>query len=748
VVTTAVPALARYVRGMSSEESSPSTAEAPPQTAASSGTSADRPLTDPRADRLGYAPFAEALAKGITSMSAPDGLVVAVYGAWGLGKTTVLNFVEHYLHEEQPEAFVVVRFNPWWFSGRVDIAAAFFDQMRAIFERWQVRGEQARQYAAQLARVVGAVAPGGGGGGEAAGKLIEGKPADVPELKKNLADTLAGQDKRLLIVIDDIDRLTQDEVAELFGVVKGLADFPNTIYVLAFDREQVAKALSGRTAQAGFDYLEKIVQVPFELPLPEQEALRGLLFDHLREIVGEVDEDLLDNEELGALMTHGLDPLMETPRDIVRLTNSLRVTYGAVRGEVNIVDFLALEALRVFEPAVYDRIRARPEMFGVLSGLARAFPQAREEDQRTFHTQWLNEIEGAERREAVKQIVSRLFPETAQILDTRLGVGRRRIDARRARAISEPDYFPLYFRFALGDQVLSREMVAALVAAAADPDDFAQRLLALAKEKTRSGRTRASAMIDELQAQAERGFAVESIPGVIKSLTNIGDKLWIDSDGDFFGVDNETRIIWLIGALLERVPAADRCDLLKDAVRAAECVGTPTLLVRRLARGLGVPTESSTQATDAEQLDERQALITIECGQELEQVAAERIADAAATGHLWGLERLVWVLAEWKRWGDPADVRAWVEGVLVDDEQLAKFIVAVRSQRATAEGLRYRLDPRSLDDLAQRDDVARAVRRLRDTEPGGDVAAACDQYLLELEMLQQGKNPEVRFDWD
>src|SRR5262249_44031352 len=131
----------------------------------------------------------------------------------------------------------------------------------------------------------------------------------------------------------------------------------NTIYLLAFDRNQVAKALNRRTGDSGFEYLEKIVQVPFELPLPERESLRALFFGHLEEIVGETHTDLLDNERLAALMRTGLESLMNTPRDIVRLTNSLRVTYGAVRGEVNVADFIALEALRVFVPTVYDRIR-------------------------------------------------------------------------------------------------------------------------------------------------------------------------------------------------------------------------------------------------------------------------------------------------------------------------------------------------------------------------------------------------------
>ena len=59
--------------------------------------SADQALHDPGEDALGYAPFAEQLARSITKMAPTEGLVLAIYGAWGSGKTTVLNFVRYYL---------------------------------------------------------------------------------------------------------------------------------------------------------------------------------------------------------------------------------------------------------------------------------------------------------------------------------------------------------------------------------------------------------------------------------------------------------------------------------------------------------------------------------------------------------------------------------------------------------------------------------------------------------------------------
>src|SRR5579863_7715966 len=90
-----------------------------------SDLSADRPGIEPNSDRLGYAPFAKRLAHSIARLSRAEGHVVALYGGWGFGKTTMLNYVRHYLNEMGPnERPIVVTYNPWWFSGHEDLVRA------------------------------------------------------------------------------------------------------------------------------------------------------------------------------------------------------------------------------------------------------------------------------------------------------------------------------------------------------------------------------------------------------------------------------------------------------------------------------------------------------------------------------------------------------------------------------------------------------------------------------------------------
>lgn len=92
---------------------------------------ADQPKREPGEDIFGYAPFAKTLAQSILRSNPANGFVVGIYGEWGLGKSTLLNFIEHYakadVDEETP--LVIVRFNPWWFSGREDLVRRFFKEL-------------------------------------------------------------------------------------------------------------------------------------------------------------------------------------------------------------------------------------------------------------------------------------------------------------------------------------------------------------------------------------------------------------------------------------------------------------------------------------------------------------------------------------------------------------------------------------------------------------------------------------------
>ena len=90
---------------------------------------------------------------------------------------------------------------------------------------------------------------------------------------------------KIIIVVDDIDRLNNTEIRQIFQLVKALADFPNTVYLLAFDKEVILRALAKVQGGPGLEYLEKVIQVPFEIPPISRAELENLFFSKLDEII-------------------------------------------------------------------------------------------------------------------------------------------------------------------------------------------------------------------------------------------------------------------------------------------------------------------------------------------------------------------------------------------------------------------------------------------------------------------------------
>ncbi|MCK5805803.1 MAG: NTPase KAP, partial [Lentisphaeria bacterium] len=153
--------------------------------------------------------------------------------------------------------------------------------------------------------------------------------------------------------MDDIDRLERDVLRLLFRMVRLNADFPNVTYVLAFDRLVVERNLDEENGVRGRDYLEKIIQVSFDIPEPEPETIHRILFAEMDVVLESLKTRPLDQHRWGNVFHSGFKEHFRTIRHIKRYANGLRLTLAPLAEEVDLVDFLAIELIRVFHPEVY-----------------------------------------------------------------------------------------------------------------------------------------------------------------------------------------------------------------------------------------------------------------------------------------------------------------------------------------------------------------------------------------------------------
>lgn len=244
--------------------------------------SPDRPKMDPSEDCFDQAPFAHLIVKGLLGYSGEECLVTALYGPWGSGKTTVLNFIRFYLQEElelEEKKPIVLEFNPWLFSGKEDLAQAFLNQLQSVLSMGNESFKKLKEKLAVFGQNIGnlldlsGLTKGAGKElGEILSKVLRSEPQNIAILKKEIREILLEEKTRIIVFIDDIDRLDKEEARQLFSVIKVLADFPYMFYILAFDREAIAEALDSGGCLSGDRFLEKIIQVPFEIPIVEPVA--------------------------------------------------------------------------------------------------------------------------------------------------------------------------------------------------------------------------------------------------------------------------------------------------------------------------------------------------------------------------------------------------------------------------------------------------------------------------------------------
>ena len=331
--------------------------------------SSDHPIQSREEDKFNRWPFAKRIADTLVERSDPQSLVIGIYGPWGDGKTSTLRLMRDSLTEHQD--VVTVDFNPWLFGSDEQLLRGFFATLAAAIgkvlpTKKEQLGKALEDYGALLSPI-GALLPGLGEAAKGLGRALS--TVELDELRKRLESLLRETGKRIVILIEDIDRLDRREIQAVFKLVKLSASFDFTSYVLAFDDQMVAASLGesygAGGASAGRSFLEKIVQVPLHLPPPDDLALRDLALAGVAEALRSSDITL-SHGHIQAFLQHflqGLAPMLETPRQAKLYANALMFALPLLKGEANPVDHLLIEGVRVLYPSLYVAIRDNPELF-------------------------------------------------------------------------------------------------------------------------------------------------------------------------------------------------------------------------------------------------------------------------------------------------------------------------------------------------------------------------------------------------
>jgi len=405
----------------------------------------ERPIERASEDALGRMNFVRRLADALIDKSTKKsrGIAIGVTGAWGSGKSSVLNLLRQHIKETCPQA-LVVSFDPWLVSGRNDLISEFISELIRTINADPQASAQLKKVGATIAKYGEYIAPVAATWIPLLGPIIKGGSGLIKEavksdesltgLKSRLMKERAAVDVPIIVLIDELDRVEDDEIRTVAQLVRSVADFPGISYVLAYDSKRVIQALGGANgAQAedrGRVYLEKIVQLQIPLPVIFSNELARLLASELSSLqtqlrLPENFQSIERYQKLAKLLT---EEVIDTIRDISRPTGTFHAVAGMLRDEVDWIDLLGFCALLTKAPQTVEMIRSKPDQFtdDIFSeaGMIRVTASEKQSpDER------LNKLlPDSENRESVKHLLGFLFPVLS---DSSRGSSRddKRIDA-------------------------------------------------------------------------------------------------------------------------------------------------------------------------------------------------------------------------------------------------------------------------------------------------------------------------------
>lgn len=580
------------------------------------GIVGDNPVATPDKDLLGRSAVAQHVAADLREVDASAGYVYALTGPWGSGKTSLINMVRSELQNEP--AITVVDFNPWLFSGTTQLVDAFFQelaaQLRLKDDRWQKIASDVEAYGDLLSPLsavpfIGAWVERARSSVTAVKEFQERRRGSVVDRRGRLACALQAVPGPLVVVIDDIDRLETAEIRDIFRLVRLTGSFPNVVYLLAFDRERVANALT-ETGLDGQAYLEKIVQLAVDIPAVPRQVLLHLLTSALDEAVNSLDvPERFDAGRWPDVLAEVILPLVASMRDVRRYAGAARTTVRAVSGRVELSDVLALEALRVFLPSAFKvLLQAREGLTTTRSGFA-----ATTTDDERLREQVTNFVSSEPDHEAVLQaVVARLFPAGLRHLANNSYGSDWLSRWLRDRRVAHPDVFALYLERVPSANLIAFGNAEAAFAVLANPEELEVELARHSLEALED-------IIASLEVY-EDDFPPEAAVPASVVLLNLAPRLPERQRGMFDLGDSQLVVARVVLRLLRRLPS-------KEEVREAvvQILAQLTSLSARLTVvRLVTPSESEPLVHEADGIALRTELVQAIRATPASELAQER----------------------------------------------------------------------------------------------------------------------------
>ena len=317
----------------------------------------DVPIKSHEEDKFGYYNFAKTFANLIYDKSSSQGLVASISAPWGNGKTSCINLMKEELLKHKDVE--IIDFNPWFISdSQEDLIIKFFLSLKSCVEKFHKAKDIGKKELKGFMNLLSGFSLDLGVAHYDCNNLMKTfqESKSIDSQKQEIENFLAKTNKKIIVFIDDIDRLNRKEIIQIFRLVKAVADFKNITYVLAFDKDIVSSILEEEQHIDGNKFLEKIIQLPLDLPIPQAAPLERYFLNKINMFTSGKEFTDDDKGMFSDIYYKVIKPYIKNIRNVNRLYNAILTSYPIIEKDVNLTDFIIIEFVRLFYYELWQKI--------------------------------------------------------------------------------------------------------------------------------------------------------------------------------------------------------------------------------------------------------------------------------------------------------------------------------------------------------------------------------------------------------
>lgn len=483
----------------------------------------DKAKTNTTEDILEFGKLYESISTYLSNYNDKDTLTISIEGEWGSGKTSMSNFIIEEIQKKSKMS--IMKFSPWMITDLNKLIEYFFSElMKTIL--YSNKKAKKDELIDDFKKFVSFITPDKltlGVAEYSFDKFFKNEES-LFEIKEKIANYVSSLDSKILIVVDDIDRLTDSETEIFFRLIKGIADFDNLIYLLLFDKVLVSDSLKKFKNEDGEKYLDKIIQYSISIPKISTTTLK-------KEFISEISE--LYEPELNNIkwlkFLNVFNKYIKNLRDVKRLSNSLKIEYSLVKDNVNFIDFMVITLIKNQNNKFFNFIKNNKYLFLINHS---------KEDIEKYREK-IVEILKIEDFIKYKELIEIIFPVLNNILVS--------YDTKN-NYISSLKSFDYYFSFSLSNESFENEIVNTIDNVISYDSEFNSSLNFLIFNK------KAIDFIDKLSSLINNNkyfITVHSYINIIKNLLKAYHFIKLTDDVDSFILKEKimSNILFLIKKL-------------------------------------------------------------------------------------------------------------------------------------------------------------------------------------------------------